>query len=394
MDFVNMHMKKSFLIRTLTAAAAMTMMMATTVLANPVGEDGFGEDEAMYTVNAGDPSLADRTVSRMGSYSIAGVSVYLDEYYHVVDEGNSSLSIEVELKSMLDEDVAVKASVLDDYDNLGIAVVDNYLNIRDFPSTDSSLSKVIGKMTNHTACEILDHSNGWYYIKSGAVTGYVSEEYIVTGDEAITLAVEESKLRAIVQTESTSLNVRKEPSTDSAIIDKVSSEERYEVLEVLDNWVKIETVDGDEGYVSSDYVIVKYALNEAVEYSPDTTTTSLRQQVVDYAMQFLGNRYVWGGTSLTKGCDCSGFTMQIMAHFGVRLSHYSKAQANEGRTISYSQIQPGDLIFYGSSGVSGIGHVALYIGNGKIIHAASTKSGIIISNANYKTILKVVNVLD
>jgi cell wall-associated NlpC family hydrolase len=139
-------------------------------------------------------------------------------------------------------------------------------------------------------------------------------------------------------------------------------------------------------------VEVKYALNEAVEFTP-VMTSSLRQSIIEYAQRFIGNPYVWGGTSLTKGADCSGFTMSVFANFGIKLSHSSKAQAGEGKVIDYSQIRPGDLIFYGRSGVSGIGHVAIYIGNGKIVHAASERTGITISSAKFKTILKVVNVI-
>ncbi len=392
---------RSFWIKTGITACLMCFWIATVALADPSsdaalesGEYTVSTDPASGIPSEGAPESVSASAYSMAVSSLAGISVYLDQYYDAVDSGLLTRSIEVAINSVIDEDVATKASVLDDYENLGIAVVSNYLNVRDFPSTDSSLSKVIGKMVNNTACEILDYANGWYHVKSGSVTGYVSEEYIVTGDEAVEIALEDAKLRAIVHTESTSLNVRKEPSTDSSIIDKVSTEERYEVLDVLDDWVKIETVDGDEGYVSADFVEVKYALNEAVEYTVDTTTTSLRQQVVAYAMQFLGNPYKWGGTSLTKGCDCSGFTMQVMAHFGIKLSHSSKAQSNEGRTVSYANMKPGDLVFYGRSGVSGIGHVGIYIGNGQIIAAASEKSGIKISSVNYKTILKIVSVLD
>ena len=123
-------------------------------------------------------------------------------------------------------------------------------------------------------------------------------------------------------------------------------------------------------------------------------TSSKRLAIIDYAQQFLGNPYVFGGTSLTRGTDCSGFVMRVFENFGISLSRTSKAQANNGTEISYSEAQPGDLIFYGRSGVSGIGHVGIYLGNGKIIHAASSRTGIIISNAKFKSILKVVNVID
>ena len=120
--------------------------------------------------------------------------------------------------------------------------------------------------------------------------------------------------------------------------------------------------------------------------------SDVRMAACDYALQFVGNRYVWGGTSLTNGVDCSGFTMQVMAQYGVRLSHSSRAQANEGTTISTSELKPGDLIFYGRGGGS-INHVAIYIGGGQIVHASNKRDGIKISNYMYRTPVKCVRVL-
>lgn len=105
--------------------------------------------------------------------------------------------------------------------------------------------------------------------------------------------------------------------------------------------------------------------------------------VVDYATQFVGNPYVWGGTSLTNGADCSGFVQSVYNNFGVSLPRTSYEQQNAGREVSYSEAQPGDLICYG-------GHVAIYMGNGKIVHASNSRDGIKISdNAAYRTILSV-----
>lgn len=386
-------MRKPFLIRTGAAFLAMTMLMGTVAMADPEDNSDNSVSTGQYSLELGEASdSAPQAVAPLSATApMAGVSVTLDGYYDNMETGDYPLDIEIELRSMMDEEIARKAAVLDEYENLGVAMVTNYLNVRELPSSDNTKSKIIGKMIHDTACEILDYADGWYKISSGPVTGYVAEEYIVTGKEAIDIALEEAKLRAIVKTEGSDLNVRAEPSTDSKILEKVSSEERYEVLEVLDGWVKIATLT-DEGYVSADYVDVKYALNEAVEFTPPMTS-SLRQRIVEYALQFVGGRYVFGGSSLTRGTDCSGFTMRIMQNFDISLSHSSRAQSNEGRTISYSDIQPGDLIFYSRPGYS-IGHVGIYIGNGKIVHAASERSGITISSAKFKAIVKVVNVVD
>ena len=137
---------------------------------------------------------------------------------------------------------------------------------------------------------------------------------------------------------------------------------------------------------------VRYALSEAIKFSPTEESASLRSRIVNYAMKFLGNPYVWGGTSLTRGADCSGFTMSVMKNFGISLPHYSGSQANSGKRIKSSQMKPGDLIFYGSSR-GRINHVAMYIGNGQIIHAASRRSGIKISTWNYRTPVCIVDVI-
>ncbi len=119
---------------------------------------------------------------------------------------------------------------------------------------------------------------------------------------------------------------------------------------------------------------------------------SLRSKLVNYALQFVGNRYVWGGTSLTNGVDCSGFTMQVMKQFGVSLPHYSGSQAQMGKVVNSSQMRPGDLVFYANSSGT-VNHVAIYIGNGQIVHAASSRSGIKISPWNYRTPKTIRNML-
>ena len=191
-----------------------------------------------------------------------------------------------------------------------------------------------------------------------------------------------------------------------------------------DGWVQI-ALDETSAYVATEFVDVRYALNEAIEFTPVEETpepetkaasskggsgskssskggsgsqkasssgSSKRAQIANYATQFLGNPYVWGGTSLTNGTDCSGFTMSVMAHFGVGLPHHSGSQAGAGRSISSSQMRPGDLIFYTNSGGT-INHVALYIGGGRVCHASNARDGIKISTWNYRTPAKIVNVL-
>lgn len=274
------------------------------------------------------------------------------------------------------------------YKNLGIAQVEGTLNVRETPATDAS---IVGKMPGKSAGEIVETLSGWYKIQSGDVTGYVSSDYIVTGMEAKALAEDVKKTIATVKT--TTLNVRQEANTECSILALMPQGEELEVLEDLGDWVKVD-LDNSEGYVSKEFVDVAVQLPKAMtmtEVRYGQGVSDVRVDLISYATQFVGNPYVWGGTSLTKGADCSGFTMSIFAKYGVYLPHSSRAQANCGTRINASEAKPGDLFFYGSG--SSISHVAIYIGNGQIVHASSKKTGIKISNAYYRSPICVTRVL-
>lgn len=266
------------------------------------------------------------------------------------------------------------------YTNLGMSVISSgNLNIRQEASTDS---EVVGILTNHNACELLEDAGDWYKVTSGKVTGYVSKQYLVTGAEAEAIAQQEIKTVATVNTET--LNVRAEKSTEAAVLSQVGNSEAFTVNSIADGWVEI-SVDDSVGYISQDYVTVAQALPtaktiEQVKYG--NGVSDVRASVVSYALQFVGNRYVWGGTSLEKGVDCSGFTMRILGKYGISLPHSSKAQPSYGTKISASEAKPGDLFFYGSG--RSISHVAIYIGNGQIVHASNKRDGIKVSNAFYR----------
>lgn len=266
------------------------------------------------------------------------------------------------------------------YTNLGMSVISSgNLNIRQEASTDC---EVVGILTNHNACELLEDAGDWYKVTSGKVTGYVSKQYLVTGAEAEAIAQQEIKTVATVNTET--LNVRADKSTEAAVLSQVGNSEAFTVNSIADGWVEI-SVDDSVGYISQDYVTVAQALPtaktiEQVKYGDGVS--DVRASVVSYALQFVGNRYVWGGTSLEKGVDCSGFTMRILGKYGISLPHSSKAQPSYGTKISASEAKPGDLFFYGSG--RSISHVAIYIGNGQIVHASNKRDGIKVSNAFYR----------
>jgi SH3-like domain-containing protein len=268
-------------------------------------------------------------------------------------------------------------------------VVEGNLNVRSKATTDS---KVVGKMTNHDACEVLKTDGDWVKIKSGKVSGYVKGEYLVTGEEALAIAEEEVITVATVNTET--LRVRKDASVDSDIVSLVGEGEDLTVEEEKDGWYKVE-VDDQKGYISGDYVEISEKLPTATsvtELKNGEGVSDTRVSLVQYALQFVGNRYVWGGTSLTNGVDCSGFTMQVYAHYGISLPHHAASQPGYGTRISASEAKPGDLFFYGSG--SSIGHVGIYIGNGQIVHASNSRTGIIISSAYYRTPICVVRYLN
>ena len=295
----------------------------------------------------------------------------------------------------------LKAKVLNMYDHLGVSLASDYINVRSSPKEDG-INNIVGKFPGYAGCNILGEEDGWYKIQSGPVTGYVRKDLIATGDTAQHLAVQHAQVMAIVNTES--LNVRSEASTDSKAWTAVTSGQRYNVLNQLDGWVQLELDAGDDdgedqgAFVSTrdSNVTVQYALQEAIEYYPAVEAANaamaFRNKIVNFACQFVGNRYVWGGTSLTHGCDCSGFTQSVLKNFGISVPRVSRDQARSGSKVTSANMRPGDLIFYANRSGT-INHVGMYIGNGQVVNAASTRSGIRIYRWNYRTPVAIRNVI-
>lgn len=302
------------------------------------------------------------------------------------------------------------------YANIAVSQVngdEDYVNIRDAASTEG---EILGKIYNNCAATIeesVEAEDGtWYKIHSGSVEGYIKAEYFVTGDEAEALALQIGKMFGYV--EEGGLRVRTEPNTESDVITRLYSGEIYTVVEsAKDGFVKLSLGDDDEGnavtgYVAEEYIDVYVKFDKAVsleeekekiaeakrreEEAAAAAQSSTRNAIVAYAKQFVGNPYVWGGTSLTNGADCSGFTRSVMAHFGIGLSRTSSAQAGDGYRVSLDSVEPGDLIFYASGG--SIYHVAMYIGGGRVIHAIDEAHGIGISSMYCMTPYCAVDVID
>lgn len=302
---------------------------------------------------------------------------------------NFDQTTDTEEETQATAEVVWTGTPLEGYVNIAIAKVDDSLNIRESADGDSSL---VGKLRKNGACEVLGMEGEWAHIKSGEVEGYVKAEYLYTGQEAIDLAFELGQTVAKVTTNS--LYVRMEPSTEADYWTQVPEGEELQVIEDQGDWIKVD-IDGEDGYVASEYVEVSSELDTALTLSEalyGEGVTDVRIAICDYAKQFVGNRYVWGGTSLTKGTDCSGFTMSVYKNFGISLPHSSRAQANCGTKVSVSDVKPGDLIFYGNG--KRINHVAMYIGGGRVVHASNSRTGITISNLYYRSPVSAARILN
>lgn len=308
------------------------------------------------------------------------------------------------------------------FKSLVIAQVTNYVNVRSIPSEEG---EIVGKLYDKSVGTFLSEQDGWYEINSGNVTGYVKAEFCVTGDDAVELAKQVGTRIATVTT--TTLKVRMEPGLDAPVLGLVPIDDDLIVTEELDGWVKVNIEEGD-GYVSTDYVVLstefvkaeskaeeearlakeeaeRQAAREAAAAAEARRVAENAQQSNDapqapavtisggsetgnalaaYACQFVGNPYVYGGSSLTNGTDCSGFVMSVYANYGVSLPHSSSSLRSSGSGVEggLAAAQPGDIICYS-------GHVGIYIGDGQIVHASTAKTGIKISRADYRQVLSV-----
>lgn len=327
--------------------------------------------------------------------SNAGIATALEAYEE------STINPEAKIKEYLNTASATK--------DMCIAKVNDYVNVRKGPSEEE---EIVGKLYDKSAGQVLEEVDGWYKISSGSIEeGYVKKEYVVVGEEAQQLAKEVGTRLATVTTET--LRVREGASLDSAILGLVPEGEELVVTEEEEGWVKVSIEEG-EGWVSIDYVSLRTdyvqaeskkeeearlakeaAARKAAQAAAAKKTggsaavvgsssgSSSGRAVANFASRFVGNPYVYGGTSLTNGADCSGFVMSVYANFGVSLPHSSSALRSVGYGVSLADAQPGDIICYS-------GHVGIYVGNNTIVHASTAATGIkYTSPVTYRQVLAV-----
>ena len=290
------------------------------------------------------------------------------------------------------------------YSGIAVAICDSYVNVRSGPGTEY---KILGKIYKNCAAEILEESNGWYKMTSGNLTGYIKAEYFATGEEAGRLAEELG--RKVGKVTASALRLRKEPSLDAKIVTMIPRGEKVAVVYEDNEWVKVQA-DGTEGWVYKEYLDIEVNFDKAITIEEERAKKKtaeeaerikqnaiasaeeeeLRQAIVNYALQFVGNKYVYGGNSLTEGTDCSGFVKLIYKEFGYSMQRRASLQYRDGVKINWKDAKPGDLIFYGDESVD---HVVMYIGDQKVVHASNPTTGIIVSTINYKRVFGAIRVI-
>ena len=468
------------------------------------------------------------TTTMCSETELAGMSYTLDRYCSLQSGAGSDPEAIVAFADMLGGGAASGTSVTgeslveeqsvdndevksaSEYENVGISIAADYVNIRKEPNTDA---EIVGKLYRGSAATIVEHVDDWAKIRSGTVEGYIRKDYLAIGYSAEKLIDEFGTKWATVTTDT--LRVREESNENSTVMTLISEDESYPVVTELTDWAKVNIDDDCIGYVSKDYVKITVQFKKAVSIEEEREEERRREAaeaaaednsnsqsntsntgnndnngnsnggnnggssadngggsqsndsgnggggsssgsggsssndgggsqngggnggggsssgggngdgnsggggqqgggqsggggsddsgsgggsssgggsaiaegdgsaVASYALQFVGNPYVYGGTSLTNGTDCSGFTMSVYAHFGVSLPRTSSSQSTVGQRIDWHDAQAGDLIFYGSGG--SVSHVAMCIGGGRVVHASSSRTGIKTSPINYRT---------
>ena len=408
--------------KSIVVAAAAGMVITTafgSVSASQIYDDSTVGISSAFDRYANTLAGNDKSVKSAGDIATATDAQHGD--------GTADKKTDDSSKSQTDakKDAGKKSVKYPDFKDKCVAVSDDYVNIRSGEGTDSD---VVGIIQNNGIATVVKKGKEWTQVASGDCTGYIRNDLLLYGDEAGAYAESNCEKTATVTTET--LNVRTEADVNSDCITQVGSGESFSILSQDDKWVQIALDDQTSGYVSADYVEYTYDFNTAktmeqiqaeieaeqqaeddqtldeqdaaddqTDYDTDDSQDSSDDQdsgsgdvaapsgqtgidLANYATQFVGNPYVYGGSSLTDGADCSGFVMAVYAQFGYSLPHSAGAQSGYGVRVDTSSLEPGDILFYGDSSIE---HCAIYIGGGMIVHASTEETGIKISSAFYRT---------
>ena len=297
-----------------------------------------------------------------------------------------------------EENLFIYESEDEDSEKLGILMPNAVGDAKDVREFESELDRFIAGDAE------------WLFIDSKNISGYIKNESLLRSENAVNKLNELYNTKAKITEEK--VYIRREESQEADSITflrkgayvKVNTEKlEFEINEegkkLLPEWIPV-IVDEEDGYIYSDSITLVNSVDYAMKYIKDEPNSYTRgdrvvvksdeeglHNVIEYAMQFLGNQYLWGGTSLTQGCDCSGFVMSVYENFGIKLPHYSYDLQYVGKPVEYSNIKIGDIVVYD-------GHVGLYAGDEKIINALNKKYGITLTDVNYDTILAIRRVLE
>ena len=396
--------------------------------------DGIG---FLFYAQNEEESIADEVLPVAGA---AEEVIYKDEQVVTVDtESVEEATTDASISSNeLSEDdpqyggLREEYEEVNEYEKFAIADVDyDFINVRGGAGVNY---EVVGKMYDKSVAEILDEceeADGlWFHVVSGNVEGYIKAQYFIHGDD-VADAIEDSIIRyAVVKVNV--LNVRDEADIEGERLGSLPAGEKVFILDSEDGWYKGQYTDDKTGYIASEFVGLEEEFIRAKSIEEEqkeleekkkkeererqknaqqqtvvedvtfavtapasnySTNPELRQAIIDYALQYVGNRYVPAGQSLAGGTDCSGFTCYVYRDFGYSLSRTPSGQLQTaGRSISLAEAQPGDIICYSYGG--GCSHVALYIGNGQIVHEANSRMGCVVSSIDFMPIVGVKNVID
>ncbi len=432
--------------RKAAAAVIAVGLMATTVLTN------IKADEIYDDTSVGISSALERYVESMQETDTAAAAdvetveavpaAQTDESKPVQEAKVAGAEKELDTEEASEEEKTEETGCrYPQFEGRCLTTATSYVNIRSEANEDS---EIVGTLAANGIALVKEKGDTWTKIASGSCEGYIRNDFLVYGDDAGAYAESHCGKIATITTET--LNVRLEPSQDSDCVTMVPGGLSYPILEETDGWVKIQVDSQMSGYINTDYADISFDVVRAVSVAeaeamrqaeeaakqqeqesssnssgsssgntdsgsastsgssgsgssgsqsttPPPSSGDTGVDLANYALQFVGNPYVYGGTSLTNGTDCSGFTMLIYAQYGISLPHSATAQSSYGTSIDISDREPGDLIFYHPDGMGGYDHVALYVGNDTVVHASTASTGIKTSAYNYSTPQKIVRLL-